>query len=117
MADLLTLARIDELTALLNQYNQEYYELDAPSVPDVQYDRLMRELQQLEAEYPDLQAPDSPTLRVGGKAITAFSQVTHEQPMLSLDNVFNAEEFASFANRINERLGTINPIQYACEPK
>ena len=117
MADLLTLARIDELTALLNQYNQEYYELDAPSVPDAQYDRLMRELQQLEAEDPELQAPDSPTLRVGGKALTAFSQVAHEQPMLSLDNVFNAEELASFNQRISERLSATNSVRYACEPK
>jgi len=117
VADLLTLARIEELTSLLNQYNYEYYELDTPSVPDAQYDRLMRELQQLEAAHPDLIAPDSPTQRVGGKALAAFSQVTHEQPMLSLDNVFNAEELAAFATRVNERLGTAEVIRYACEPK
>lgn len=117
MSDLLTIARVDELTSLLNQLNHEYYVLDAPTVPDAEYDRLMRELQALEKQYPDLLTPDSPSQRVGGQALSEFTQVTHEQPMLSLDNVFDAEELSAFGKRLADRLASTQTLSYACEPK
>lgn len=105
------------LRELLTRYNCEYYELDEPSVPDAEYDRLFRELQQLEQEYPDLMHADSPTQKVGGQAIDAFTQVAHEAPMLSLDNAFSDEEFDAFAKRVAERLDSAQDIAFCCEPK
>jgi DNA ligase (NAD+) len=117
MTDLVIQARVDELVALLTQYNREYYVEDNPSVPDIEYDRLMRELQQLEREYPSLRKVDSPTQRVGGEALSAFTQVTHEQPMLSLDNALNPEELVDFARRVQDRLPNVAEFVFACEPK
>src|SRR5690606_9977419 len=91
--------------------------LDDPEVPDAEYDRLMRELQTLESRYPEWITSDSPTQRVGGEALSAFTQVTHLRPMLSLDNALNAEEFIAFDKRVRERLRTQEPIEYSCEPK
>ena len=96
--------RIQELTALLTRYEYQYYVLDEPSVPDAEYDRLMQELRQLEAAHPELVQASSPTQRVGGAPLAAFGSVRHEQPMLSLDNVFNNEELQAFGRRIQERL-------------
>lgn len=80
---------IKQLTDELNQHNYRYYVDDAPSIPDAEYDRLMRRLQELEAEHPELALADSPTQRVGGEALSKFNQVTHLKPMLSLDNVLD----------------------------
>lgn len=110
----------DTLIALkerLNQYSYEYYVLDAPSIPDAQYDRLFRELQAIETEHPELITEDSPTQRVGAEPITAFKQITHALPMLSLDNAFNETELLSFNKRIQDRLKSYENIAYACEPK
>ena len=82
--------RINELVELLNKYNYEYYALDNPSVSDAEYDRLMQELIVLEEKYPEYKRDDSPTQRVGGTVISEFNKVTHNVPMLSLGNVFNA---------------------------
>ena len=82
----------DDLRATLARYDHAYYVLDAPLVPDAEYDRLFRELQNLEAEHPELQTPDSPTQRVGGKALPAFGQVMHDVPMLSFNNAFNLDD-------------------------
>jgi DNA ligase (NAD+) len=109
--------RATYLRDLLTRYNREYYELDEPSVPDAEYDRLFRELQQLEKNYPELQHADSPTQKVGGQALEAFSQVTHEIPMLSLDNAFSEDEFDAFAKRVAERLDSANDVAFCCEPK
>ena len=76
--------RILELRNELDAHNYRYYVLDEPSVPDAEYDRLFRELQALETEHPELVTPDSPTQRVGGEALSAFGQVRHEVPILSL---------------------------------
>lgn len=76
-----------------------------PTVPDAEYDRLMRELIALEAEHPELKTPASPSVRVGGQPLTAFKQVRHEIPMLSLDNVFSSEELQAFEQRISDRPG------------
>ena len=102
---------------LIEQYNHQYYVLDEPTVPDSEYDRLMRELLELEHQFPELKTQDSPSLRVGGKALDSFSQVTHQLPMLSLDNVFSDEEWQAFVKRIKERLTTDKSITFCAEPK
>ncbi len=106
-----------DLISRLARYEHEYYVLDAPSVPDSEYDRLLGELRRLEAENPSLIDIHSPTQRVGGSPSTEFTSVTHAQPMLSLDNVFNSEELLAFYTRIQDRLGLDTDIQFCCEPK
>ena len=86
------LKRALAIRADLERYGREYYELDAPSVPDAEYDQLLRELAALEAAYPQLQSKDSPTQRVGGAPLASFAQVTHAVAMLSLNNVFSDME-------------------------
>ncbi|MGC1509526.1 NAD-dependent DNA ligase LigA [Ketobacter sp.] len=109
--------QIDALREQLREHNYRYYVLDDPSVPDVEYDRLFQQLKALEQENPDLITPDSPTQRVGDTPLTAFNQIRHRLPMLSLDNVFNADELVAFDRRIRERLGTEDEIEFVCEPK
>ena len=109
--------QLDELRAVINQHNYRYYALDDPSVPDAEYDRLMRELQAIELQYPEAVNPESPTQRVGAKPLEGFNQIKHEVPMLSLDNVFTAEELMDFDRRINDRLGSDTPLRLVCEPK
>lgn len=109
--------RCKQLHQLLNHHNRQYYLLDQPEIPDSEYDRLFRELKALEAEFPELQTPDSPTQRVGAVPLTTFSSVTHEMPMLSLDNAFSEEDMRAFEKRIHDRLGSEQVLHYACEPK
>lgn len=111
--------RYQRLKSELNQHNHAYYVLDDPSVPDSQYDRLMRELQAIEQQYSELRTSDSPSQRVGGMALDSFSQVKHEVPMLSLDNAFSDAEMSDFERRIKDRinLNEEQNITYACEPK
>ncbi|RKQ62124.1 DNA ligase (NAD+) [Vogesella indigofera] len=119
-------ARARELAALLERYNHEYYLLDAPTVPDAEYDRLFRELQQLEADCPALASDSSPTRRVGGAPLPAFDSVVHSVPMLSLSNAFSdlqQDDFASrhaeliaFDERVGKDLAAAN-VEYATEPK
>ena len=92
--------RIIELTRLLNQANYKYYVLDNPDMPDFEYDRLLRELENLEAEYPQFVQPDSPTLRVGGQALSKFEKVNHPVPLMSLQDVFSVEELGEFLDKI-----------------
>jgi DNA ligase (NAD+) len=102
----------------LEGYNFQYYVLDDPSVPDAEYDRCLRRLQDLESRYPELVRPDSPTQRVGAKPLDQFQQVSHEVPMLSLDNAFSIEEMVDFNRRLLDRLGdTQSELEFACEPK
>ena len=111
-------AEVDSLRQQLREWNYRYYVLDDPSVPDVEYDRALRRLQDLEREHPHLVTPDSPTQRVGDRPLAQFAQVSHEVPMLSLDNAFDAEELADFNRRVLDRLGKDEePIEYSCEPK
>ena len=105
------------LVMQLQRYCHEYYVLDAPTVPDAEYDRLFRQLQATEEVNPDWVVPDSPAQRVGGKALDVFTQVEHRLPMLSLGNAFDDEELEDFNRRNQERLGVSNDIEYACEPK
>ena len=111
--------RYQRLKSELNQHNHAYYVLDDPSIPDSDYDRLMRELQDIEQQYAELRTPDSPSQRVGGMALDSFSQVKHEVPMLSLDNAFSDIEMIDFERRIKDRinLNESQNIIYACEPK
>lgn len=111
--------RCQRLKDDLNQHNHAYYVLDDPSIPDSEYDRLMRELQAIEQEFPQLLTADSPSQRVGGVALDSFSQVVHAVPMLSLDNAFSDTEMVDFDRRIKERinLSALQQMTYACEPK
>src|SRR5450830_701060 len=103
MADLAE-QRIIELREQIAQYDYEYYVLDAPTVPDSEYDKNFRELQSLENQYPALITPDSPTQRVSGSAVNAFNSITHRQAMLSLNNAFEDNELDAFDKRIREAL-------------
>lgn len=109
--------KIQKLRKELDEHNYRYYVLDAPTIPDAEYDHLFRELQKLEETFPELITPDSPTQRVGGEVAGGFKEVKHEVPMLSLDNAFDEKEFAQFNQRIQDRLKTDESITYACEPK
>jgi DNA ligase (NAD+) len=109
-------ARIKQLREEIESHNYRYYVLDAPTIPDAEFDKLFRELQQLEADNPQLATPDSPTQRVGARPATEFAQVTHRVPMLSLNNAFEDEAVVSFDRRVREGLGREN-IDYAVEPK
>ncbi|MEI8363049.1 MAG: NAD-dependent DNA ligase LigA [Betaproteobacteria bacterium] len=115
MADM-TEQRIIELRELIARYDYEYYALDAPSVPDSEYDQIYRELQSLENQHSNLITPDSPTQRVSGSAVNAFNSITHRQAMLSLNNAFENSELEAFDKRVCETLGQEN-IEYAVEPK
>ena len=109
--------RVEQLREQLDHHNYQYYVLDAPEVPDAEYDRLMRELQELEEEFPALINPDSPSQRVGASPLKSFASVKHEMPMLSLDNAFNEDELRAFDKRVRDRLKTDAAIEYVCEPK
>ncbi len=109
--------KIEQLQQQINQYNHEYYVLDQPSVPDVEYDRLMKALIDLEVANPALKTMDSPSQKVGGQALKSFTQVTHQLPMLSLDNVFSLDDFDSFVKRIKDRLKSDKPLTFCAEPK
>lgn len=110
--------KIESLRALLAEYNYQYYVLDAPTVPDSEYDRVFQQLLQLEEAYPQYFSVNSPTQRVGGEAIKAFDSIRHAIPMLSIDNAFEEETLQSFARRIAERLHCSEcDIAYSCEPK
>jgi len=100
----------------IEQYNYEYYVQDAPSVPDAEYDRLMSELMRLESRYPELITEDSPTQRVGAPPLSAFSEVEHKVPMLSLANAFEKAEMQTFDRRIRVALG-IDEVEYVAETK
>ena len=117
--------RILELRAELDQHNYRYHVLDEPSIPDAEYDRLFHELKALEAEHPELVSSDSPTQRVGSAALSAFTQVRHEIPMLSLGNAFEETDMREFDRRVTEGLdlpvgdlfGGGAAVEYSCEPK
>ena len=109
--------RLTQIINTINEYNYQYYVQDNPSVPDAEYDRLMRELLNIENDHPDLRSPDSPSQKVGGAALSAFEQVEHEVPMLSLDNAFDEDDMQAFEKRIKDRLKISTEISFSCEPK
>lgn len=108
--------RAEDLRRQIAQANRAYHELDAPEIPDVDYDRLVRELEALEREHPELARADSPTQQVGARPSGRFAEVRHAVPMLSLSNAFSDEEVADFVRRIDERLGR-RSLQFSAEPK
>ena len=117
--------RIQQLRTELDQHNYRYHVLDEPSIPDAEYDRLFHELKALEEQHPELVTSDSPTQRVGSVALSAFSQVRHEIPMLSLGNAFDEASMREFDRRVTEGLdlpvgdllGGGAAVEYSCEPK
>jgi len=109
-------ARIERLRREIEDHNHSYYALDRPTISDAEYDRLFRELQALEQAHPDLASADSPTQRVGSAPLPEFASVTHEVPMLSLNNAFSEAEAEAFDRRAREGLAS-DEIEYNCEPK
>lgn len=106
--------RIEELTRILNEANYKYYVMDAPTIPDFEYDHLLRELEDLEREYPSFAAPDSPTQRVGGEALSKFEKVVHPVPLMSLQDVFSIEELDEFVHKIQQECPE---AEFSVEPK
>ena len=109
--------QIEELREKIRYHNYLYYVLDAPEISDAKYDRLFRQLVELEQAHPELITPDSPTQRVGAKPQEAFAQVTHRQPMLSLENAFGRQELVDFDARLKRYLNLRSAIEYTAEPK
>ncbi|MDC9582650.1 NAD-dependent DNA ligase LigA [Xenorhabdus sp. PR6a] len=109
--------KINELKTKLRHHEYLYHVMDAPEIPDAEYDRLMRELKVLEEQHPELITADSPTQRVGAVPLTAFEQVRHEIPMLSLDNVFDEESYLAFDKRVRDRLKDSQELVFCCELK
>jgi DNA ligase (NAD+) len=112
-------ARIAQLRAEIERHNHAYYVLDAPTVPDAEYDKLFRELQVLETQHPELLTPDSPTQRVAGRVLDGFAQVKHVVPMLSIRTETDTEASGAFNfdTRVKNALGAADEIEYACELK
>ena len=112
-----TAKTIEQLRAQIRKHDYAYYVLDDPSVPDAEYDRLMKQLITLEQQMPELVTHDSPTQRVSGTPLDAFKQIKHAVPMLSLSNVFSYEELEAFNKRVCDKLGINKAIKYNAEPK
>ena len=113
------ITQISTLRDLIRHHEYCYYVLDAPEIPDVEYDKLIKQLQNLELAHPELITPDSPTQRVGGAPLSQFSSIRHQLPMLSLDNVFDESSFIAFNKRIKDRLelDEEQAVEYCCELK
>lgn len=109
--------QINQLRTSLRHHEHLYHVLDAPEIPDAEYDRLMQQLRSLEAQHPELITHDSPTQRVGAAPLDAFEQVRHEVPMLSLDNVFDEDSYLAFDKRVHDRLKSPEPLTFCCELK
>ena len=105
------------LIEIVNGYNYQYYVLDNPSVTDSEYDRLVKHIIAIETDYPDCISQESPTQRVGGEPLSAFAQIKHTVPMLSLDNAFSDKDLIDFDRRVKERLNLLKDIEFVCEPK
>lgn len=111
------LAEADKLRREIRHNEYLYYVLDAPEITDAEYDRMMVRLRELEARYPDSIPTDSPTQRVGGRASSQFTEVRHLEPLLSLGNVFSAEELRAFDERVRSGLPAGSKVEYVMEPK
>lgn len=105
------------LRAEIERHNYLYYVRNAPEITDAEWDRLLHELKSLEAEHAELVTPESPTQRVGSAPAAEFGEIRHRVPMLSLDNAFSVEDVEAFDRRVRERLGGVDAVDYACEPK
>ena len=111
------LAEAERLRKEIRHNEYLYYVLDAPEITDAEYDRMMVRLREIEAEYPDSVPADSPTQRVGGRASSQFTEVRHLEPLLSLGNVFSAEELRAFDERVKGGLPEGSRVEYVMEPK
>lgn len=111
------LAEAEKLRREIRHNEYLYYVLDAPEITDAEYDRMMVRLRELEARYPDSIPADSPTQRVGGRASSQFTEVRHLEPLLSLGNVFSAEELRAFDERVHSGLPAGSKVEYVMEPK
>lgn len=111
------LTEADKLRREIRHNEYLYYVLDAPEITDAEYDRMMVRLRELEARYPDSIPADSPTQRVGGRASSQFTEVRHLEPLLSLGNVFSAEELRAFDERVRSGLPAGSKVEYVMEPK
>jgi DNA ligase (NAD+) len=108
-------SRVEELRALIEHHTERYYVLDDPEISDAEFDALVRELRSLEDAHPELRTEDSPTQRVGGRASTAFAEVRHRLPMMSLDNAFSFEELVAWGKRMERYIS--GDVDYVCELK
>jgi len=109
--------RLQQLKDQLAFHNHQYYVLDNPSIPDADYDLLFQELQQIEQQNPELVTVDSPTQRVGAAPLSKFGQISHQVAMLSLDNAFDADDFAAFYKRMADRIDASRDFEFCAEPK
>lgn len=112
--------RVEWLRSEIRRHDEAYYGRDAPTIPDADYDRLVRELVVLEAAHPDLVTPDSPTQRPGSAPAATFAPVQHRTPMMSLDNAMDDSELAAWGERTSRRLaeaGVTGAVRYVCELK
>ncbi len=116
-----TQVRVTSLRDEINEHNYRYYVLDAPTISDAEYDRLLRELQQLETAHPELITTDSPTQRVGGAPLESLGEIRHSIPMTSLDNAFDETEVRDWDRRVRQGMGldpsAPTPVVYTAEPK
>jgi DNA ligase (NAD+) len=112
-------ARVDELRGLITYHNERYHTLDAPEIPDAEFDLLVRELRALEAEHPELAGADSPTQTVGGAPSGLFAEVRHSVPMMSLDNAFEEGDLRSWSERLRRQVPDLDVtrLAFSCEPK
>ncbi|NIF46420.1 NAD-dependent DNA ligase LigA [Enterobacter sp. Ap-1006] len=109
--------QLNHLRTTLRHHEYLYHVQDNPEIPDAEYDRLMRELRALEEAHPELITQDSPTQRVGAAPLSEFTQVRHEVPMLSLDNVFDEASYLAFNKRVLDRLKSSDALTFCCELK
>lgn len=109
--------QIERLREELDRHNRLYYVEAKPEISDLEFDRLLKQLEALEAQHPEYDSPDSPTRKVGGAPIDGFSTVTHRQPMLSIDNMYDEAELDAFDERVKKGLGTKDEIEYSVEYK
>ncbi len=109
--------RHQKLCQQLHRHNYLYHTQDQPEISDADYDQLMQQLLKIEKQYPELVTPDSPSQRVGGIPLESFPSAVHANPMLSLENAFNAEDLQEFDNRIKRFLARTDDLEYICEPK
>ena len=109
--------RLQQLKDQLAYHNYKYYVLDNPSIPDADYDQLFQELKQIEQQHPELVTADSPTQRVGAAPLSKFGQISHQVAMLSLDNAFDADDFAAFYKRMADRIDASKDFEFCAEPK
>ena len=109
--------RVDKLRSLIQLHSYKYHVQDNPEISDSEYDSLFQELLSLESNFPSLLSKNSPTQRVGSKPSNAFRKISHDSPMLSLENAFDNQDLKDFDKRVKERIVGKREVDYCCEPK